>query len=75
MLIRMLQTRRGTEDGFTVRQYFAGEVYEMREHLAWLFLKKGWAVRMVPERISPHPSPPSYAKAPDGQQTHGAPKL
>lgn len=44
MRILMLQTRRGTEDGFTVRQYAAGRVYEVREHLARAFLAAGYAV-------------------------------
>jgi len=43
MLIRMLETRRGTEDGFTVKQYMAGEKYEVREHLALAFFAAGCA--------------------------------
>lgn len=48
MKIRMLETRRGTEDGFSVRQYFANEEYDVRPHLARAFLAAGWAVSTEP---------------------------
>jgi hypothetical protein len=48
----MLQTRRGTEDGFSVRQYQEGEVYEVREHLARMFLAAGYAIREEADNYS-----------------------
>jgi len=44
MLIKMLETRRGTEDGYVVKQYMAGEKYEVREHLALAFFAAGCAI-------------------------------
>lgn len=44
MRVRMLQTRRGTEDGFRVRQYKYGKVYEIKERLARSFIAAGYAV-------------------------------
>ncbi len=43
----MLQTRRGTEDGFTIQQYFVGEEYEVREHLACAFLAAEYAMIVI----------------------------
>lgn len=43
MLIHMLQTRRGSEDGISCRQYHKGEKYEVADSLACHFLKQGWA--------------------------------
>ncbi len=42
----MLQTRKGSEDGFTVRQFVEGEIYEVRENLARSFFAAGWATRV-----------------------------
>ncbi len=44
MLIKMLETRRGTEDGRIVKQYTAGEKYEVRDYLALAFFAAGCAV-------------------------------
>ena len=44
MKVLMLETRRGTEDGFTVNQYLQGEVYDLRDHLAFAFLAASHAV-------------------------------
>ncbi len=44
MRIRMLETRRGTEDGFTIKQYNSGEEYDVRDHLALAFLAAGFAI-------------------------------
>jgi hypothetical protein len=43
MRIKMLETRRGSEDGFTVRRFEEGEQYDVAEGLARQFLKDGWA--------------------------------
>jgi len=44
MKIRMLETRKGTEDGFVVKKFIAGEDYEVRDHLAKAFLAAGFAI-------------------------------
>ena len=44
MHIRMLETRRGSEDGHVVRLYERDGVYEVTEALAFEFIAKGYAV-------------------------------
>ena len=44
----MTQTRRGTEDGYTIRQYHRGETYDVRRSLAAQFLNRGWAYNAEP---------------------------
>jgi len=46
VLIRMLQTRKGTEDGFVVKQFYAGTVYRVRENLARTFFAAGYAEKV-----------------------------
>lgn len=48
MLIFMLETRRGSEDGFAVRQFLAGMTYEVADTLARSFLRAGWAIEPSP---------------------------
>ena len=43
MKIKMLQTRKGTEDGYTVAQFYEGKEYDVREVLAYRFAAKGYA--------------------------------
>lgn len=43
MKIRMLETRRGSEDGFAVRCYLMGRQYDMADGLARAFLAAGCA--------------------------------
>lgn len=50
MRIKMLETRRGTEDGIAVREYRRGEEYELGDMLARAFLAAGFAVRIFPPR-------------------------
>jgi hypothetical protein len=45
-LIKMLETRKGTEDGFTIRQFYEGEVYDVRENLARTFFAAGHAIKV-----------------------------
>ena len=45
MRIKMKSTRYGSADGVQVDEYKKGEIYELRETLAAIFLKEGWAVR------------------------------
>lgn len=46
MTVKMLETRRGSEDGFTLRVYHKDETYRMGRTLACRFLVNGWAVDM-----------------------------
>ncbi len=66
MKIRMLSTRRGADDGITVRTYEAGAEYELPEtprgqDLAEVFLREGWAVdadaAVEPEAAEPELEP------------------
>ncbi len=41
MKIKMLSTRRGTEDGFKVQLFKEGGIYNIRDHLALAFLNAG----------------------------------
>jgi hypothetical protein len=43
MLIKMLQTRRGTEDGFSIQQFFKDQEYDVRDNLACAFIAAGYA--------------------------------
>ena len=43
MLITMLETRRGSDDGHTVRQFIRGQKYDVADTLAVRFLNQGWA--------------------------------
>jgi len=44
MKIKMKRTRYGSADGMRVDEYKQGETYDVRESLADIFLKEGWAV-------------------------------
>jgi len=44
MNIFMLETRRGSEDGFAVRCFEAGSNYDVADTLARAFISKGWAI-------------------------------
>lgn len=44
MRIVMRVTRKGTEDGFVVREFEAGKEYDVREHLAYRLCASGDAV-------------------------------
>jgi hypothetical protein len=43
MLVRMLESRRGTEDGFAVRWFECGRVYDLADCLARGFIAAGRA--------------------------------
>lgn len=43
MQIRMLSTHRGSEDGFKLRRYFEGCVYDVADTMGSHFLCMGWA--------------------------------
>ena len=42
----MLQTRKGSEDGFVVRQFYEGSVYIVSESLARSFFAAGYAEKI-----------------------------
>lgn len=42
-VVKMLQTRKGTEDGFCVQQFEKGQVYNMRDNLACTFVNLEYA--------------------------------
>ena len=44
MLITMLETRRGSEDGFICRRFHKGITYFIADSLARAFLRAGWGV-------------------------------
>lgn len=44
MIIKMKESRRGSEDGFTVKRYHAAGIYDVADSLARDFLRKGYAV-------------------------------
>jgi hypothetical protein len=48
MKIKMKHTRYGSPDGVRVDEYKKGETYDIRETLATIFLKEGWAVKVDP---------------------------
>lgn len=42
-LVKMLQTRKGSEDGFKVKQFYEGQIYDIAENLARTFFADGYA--------------------------------
>lgn len=51
MWIKMLETRKGSEDGFAVQQFYKDKEYDVRDHLAYMFFASGFAVRQ--KKIEP----------------------
>lgn len=47
VMVKMLQTRKGSEDGFFVKQFYAGQTYDIAESEARHFFRLGWAERGV----------------------------
>lgn len=66
MKLKMLMTRKGCEDGFTVKEYKQGMIYDIRPSLARAFLAAGFAIRLDEysrprsRRLKRHP--PNFAK-------------
>lgn len=61
MKIKMLRTTRATPDGFTVATYREGEIYDLSENLAELFVREGWAVLECGDASPPSQSADSSA--------------
>jgi len=86
MKITMKRTCYGSPDGVRVDEYKAGESYDIRESLAEIFLKEGWAVKAdkaprqtknagaAPENKTAtfQTKPKSKKKTPRKRGTHGA---
>lgn len=51
MQVKMLETRRGSPDGFTVARYHAAGIYEIPDSLAASFINKGQAVAVNPKSL------------------------
>lgn len=49
MLIKMLETRRGSPDGYSVLKYEKGMIYDMPDALAKSFLRAGWCYNVEPD--------------------------
>lgn len=43
MLIKMLVTRMGSEDGFVINRYVRDKFYDVADSMAADFIRKGWA--------------------------------
>lgn len=43
MQVKMKSTQKGSPDGITVNTYEKGEVYDLPDSLAVVFLEEGWA--------------------------------
>ncbi len=54
MWITMLETRYGSEDGFFVRAFEAGESYDIADGLARAFMQAGSAVKLRPAAGTPN---------------------
>lgn len=50
-MVKMLQTRKGSEDGFIVKQFYAGQTYDIAESLARLFFAYGYAERVDSKKL------------------------
>ena len=46
MKLKMKRTSYGSPDGVQVEEYKKGETYDVRDTLASIFLKEGWAVKV-----------------------------
>jgi len=44
--VKMTQSRKGTEDGWVVKQFVKDKVYTVKESLARTFFANGWAVKL-----------------------------
>jgi hypothetical protein len=64
MRIRMKETRRGSEDGFTVKDYVANQEYELAAtergvDLGRVFIREGWAEELKGKPSAQAPTPES----------------
>ena len=84
MKVKMKRTSYGSPDGIRVAEYKKGEMYDLRETLAAIFLKEGWAVKAgkasrrtkdqgaAPENKSAKPPMKRTAKSKSRGGGHGA---
>jgi len=62
MKIKMLETRRGTEDGFTIKTYLCDEEYDVCDFLGKSFFAAGFA-NIVEEKKAKRKAAPKKKKA------------
>lgn len=46
MLVKMNKTKTGSENGFSVKQFKKGEIYDVQDMLARSFIKEGYATKI-----------------------------
>ena len=68
MLIHMLETRRGSEDGSRVRRFEKGDTYDVASPLARDFMRKGWAYSAEPGERPPAAGRDTHWRAPGSQR-------
>ena len=56
MFIKMLETRRVSDDGFVVRQLHAGDIYELRHGTGTMIVRNGWGHEIEGEATPPSPA-------------------
>lgn len=47
--IKMLQTHKGSPDGIRIEEYQTGQVYDLPQRLARIFLNEGWGIELRAE--------------------------
>lgn len=50
MLVKMLTTQKGAEDGIIIKTYHEGREYDLRGGLGEIFVSAGWAAKVEPKQ-------------------------
>lgn len=58
MRLLMLDTRRGSEDGFIVRRFYKNQIYDIADSLAQAFIRAGYAIPFHELKGTSHVFPP-----------------
>lgn len=61
MRVHITETKKGSPDGIEVREYQAGESYEMPDSLGAVFIQEGWG---KPDKALPGPEETKPLKGP-----------
>lgn len=74
MKLKMLSSQNGSSDGFNVVRYAKGEVYDLPDSLAEVFLKQRWARRVPAGRgvKDAGAAPENKARSSTRGKRHGA---
>ena len=56
MYIKMLETRRVSDDGYHVLQLHAGDIYELRHGTGTFIVRNGWGAEVAGEATPPTPA-------------------